>query len=88
MIVWLWDADGPDGGASGVTDDQDSACRAAEKGMAATGAVMATVETARHLDGGGWMKSGYRPTGHVWTARRLDGGVAWTESHRVERAAS
>jgi hypothetical protein len=88
VIVWLWDADGPDGGASGVTGDQDSACRAAEEAMAATGAAMATVETATHLDGGAWMKSGYRPTGHVWTARRRDGEVAWTESHRLERVAS
>ncbi len=44
MIVWLWDTDGPDGSASGVTDDQDAAHRAAEKGMTATGAVTAVVE--------------------------------------------
>ena len=36
MIVWLWDADGPDGSASGVTDGQATACRAAEEGMAVT----------------------------------------------------
>ena len=88
MIVWLWDAAGPVSGASGVTGDQASAHRAAEKGMAATGASMATVETAMHLDGGGWMITGYRPTGHVWTARWHDGAVVWTESYRLERVAS
>jgi hypothetical protein len=88
VIVWLWDADGPVSSASGVTGDKASACRAAEVAMAATGATMATVETAMHLDGGGWMISGYRPTGHVWIARWHDGGVVWTESHCLERVAS
>lgn len=88
MIVWLWDADGPGGSASGVTDDPAAACHAAEEGMAVTGATMATVETAMHLAGGGWMRARYRPTGHVRIAWRRDGGVAWTESYRLMRAAS
>jgi hypothetical protein len=89
VIVWLWDADGPDGSASGVTDDQAAACRAAERGMSVTGAATAVVEAAMHLDGGGWMRSGYRRTGYLWTARRHDGRVTWTGSHRcLELAAS
>lgn len=87
MIVWLWDADGPDSGASGVTGDQAVACRAAENGMTATGALTALVEAAEHLDGGGWLSSGYRRTGRGWTARRLEGRVMWTEFRR-ELAAS
>lgn len=82
MIVWLWDADGPDASASGVTGDHAAACRAAEAGMTAAGAVTATVEVATYLDGGGWMSSGYRRTGHLWTARRHDDRVTWTEFHR------
>jgi hypothetical protein len=89
VIVWLWDTDGPDGSASGVTDDQAAACRAAEKGMTATGAATAVVEAAVHLDGGGWMSSRYRRTGHGWTARRHDDRVTWTEFRRnLELAAS
>ena len=89
MIVWLWDADGPDGGASGVSGDPAAACRAAENGMAATGAATAVVEAAVHLDGGGWLTSGYRRTGHGWTARRHEGRVTWTIfCRRRELAAS
>jgi hypothetical protein len=83
VIVWLWDTDGPDGSASGVTDDQAAACRAAEAGMTSTGAATAVVEVAMHLDGGGWMSSGYRRTGHLWAARRHDGRVTWTRSRRL-----
>ena len=88
MIVWLWDADGPDGSASGVTDGQATACRAAEEGMAVTRAAMATVEVAVHFDGGAWMSSGYRRTGHMWTARHRNGQITWTESRRLELTAS
>jgi hypothetical protein len=57
--------------------------------MTATGAVTAVVEVAVHLDGGGWMSSRYRRTGHGWIARRQDGRVTWTEFHRnLELAAS
>jgi hypothetical protein len=89
VIVWLWDADGPDGSASGVTDSQATACRAAEEGMTVTGAATTTVEEATHLGGGGWMRSGYRRTGHMWTAQRHNGQTTWTESRRcLELAAS
>jgi len=87
VIVWLWDADGPEGSASGVAGDQAAACRAAESGMASTGAVTAVVEAAAHLDGGGWLSSGYRRAGLGWTARRREGRVTWTEFRR-ELAAS
>ena len=89
VIVWLWDVDGPNGSASGVTGDQGAACLAALEGMIATGANTATVETAAHLVGGGWMSSEYRRTGHRWTVRQRDSRVTWTEIiHCAEAAAS
>jgi hypothetical protein len=88
VIVWLWDADGPNGSASGVTGDQGAACRAASESMAVTGASTATVEAAAHLSGGGWMSSGYRRTGHRWAARRHGSHVTWTEIPRCAEAAS
>lgn len=80
MKVWLWYADGPAGGASGVTDDKGAACRAAEQGMITTAAATATVEEAAHLGGGGWMSSAYEPTGKDWTARRQGDRITWTQS--------
>ena len=89
MIVWLWDADGPNGSASGVTGDRAAACRAAVEGMALTGAATAVVETAAHLAGGWWLSSGYCRTGHQWTARRHKSRVIWTEARcDVKRVAS
>jgi hypothetical protein len=87
--VWLWDADGPHGSASGVTDDVGTARRAAGEGMAATGATTAKVQQATHLAGGDWMRSGYSRTGTGWTARRTGNRIRWTPfSPRYEQAAS
>lgn len=79
VIVWIWDADGPAGrSASGVTDDEAAARRAARTAITATGAQTATVEWALHLGGGDWMTSGYLRSGSGWTARRCeDGTIAW-----------
>jgi hypothetical protein len=88
MTLWLWDADGPHGSASGVTANDGTAKNAARQGMITTGAVTATVEKAAHLAGGGWMRSGYSRTGTGWTARRTGSRVRWTRFHRPERAAS
>ena len=81
MIVWIWDADGPaDRSATGVTDDEAAARRAARAAMTATGAQTATVEWAVHLGGGDWMRSGYLRSGSGWTARRQDDGtITWAQ---------
>lgn len=81
VIVWIWDADGPAGrSASGVTDDEAAARRAARAAITATGAQGATVEWALHLGGGDWMTSGYLRSGSGWTARRCeDGTIAWVQ---------
>jgi hypothetical protein len=77
VIVWMWDADGPDASACGVTDAEERAKRAADAAMRSMGAA-ATVYAATHLGGGGWMRDGYRPTGVYWTARMgADGDVTW-----------
>jgi hypothetical protein len=86
--LWLWDAEGPGGSASGVAGDDGAARRAAGEGMAATGAAVATVEEAAHFGGGGWMRSGYSRTGTGWTARRSGSRIRWTRFHRPELAAS
>jgi hypothetical protein len=79
MVVWTWDADGPDASACGVTDAEASAMRAAEKGMKSTGATTATVKAMTHLGGGGWMLDGYQPTGVYWIAIGGAGGsVTWS----------
>lgn len=89
ITVWIWDADGPGRSASGVTDDDGAARRAAEEGMIASEATTATVERAMHLGGGGWMRSGYSRTGIGWTARRSGGRIKWTRFYRrLEMAAS
>ncbi len=79
VIVWLWYADGPAGSASGVTDDESLARRAAERGMIATAAVTATAQEAAHLGGGSWMTAGYEPTGAGCTARRHGDRITWTQ---------
>jgi hypothetical protein len=81
VIVWVWDAEGAAGlSASGVTDDADAARRAASAAITATGAQIAIVEWAVHLDGGDRMESGYLRSGSGWTAsRRDDGTITWAQ---------
>jgi hypothetical protein len=89
VTLWLWDADGPHGSASGVTGDPATARRAAKKSMAATGAATATVQQATLLGGGGWMRSGYSLTGTGWTAKRNGNRIRWTPlTHPSKQAAS
>ena len=77
----MWDVDGFAGRrASGVTDDEGAARRAARAAITATGARAATVEWALHLDGGDRMESGYLRSGSGWTARRHDDGtITWAQ---------
>jgi hypothetical protein len=81
VIVWVWDADGTAGrSASGVTDDEETARRAARAAITATGAQTATVEWALHIGGGDRMTSGYLRSGSGWTARRQDDGtISWMQ---------
>jgi hypothetical protein len=90
VIVWVWDASGPKGGACGVASGEAAAMRAALAAMFTTGAACAVVESAAYAGGGGWMADGYRRSGvgfivHVTS----DGGHRWrTFSGRLSLAAS
>jgi hypothetical protein len=86
MILWTWETD--DGGASGVTDDEGTARRAAIDAMRSTGTATAMVEAMSHLGGGYWMESGYRSIGIVWTARQDTNGITWQMSNSNLAAAS
>jgi hypothetical protein len=88
VTVWLWDADGPRRGASGVSADEGAARDAAREAMITTGAATATVEQAAHHAGGGWMRSDYSRTGNGWTATFNGDRVRWSRLRRPERAAS
>ena len=89
MIVWLWDTGGPAVSASGVTDSETRAKRAAAEAMRAMSADTATVEAGVLLDGGAWLEAGYRRTGIVWTALAYSSGrIRWRMSHRLELAAA
>ena len=79
VIVWLWDSSGPAGEASGITDDEAQARRAAEKYMRTVQACTARVERAHLRIGIHALTPGYERTGKGWSARqRRNGYIAWT----------
>ena len=78
MIVWIWDAPGPDRAGSGITDSEAAARLSAEEFMLKAHAPAATIEKAT-LDIGHSLTAGYTPTGHGWTATRAgDDAIRWT----------
>ena len=87
MIVWIWDAPGPDQAGSGVTDSEATARRSAEAFMRTARAPAARIEKAT-LDIGRSLTAGYQPTGEAWDARFADGSVTWRPSRAPELAAS
>lgn len=91
MRVYLWDA----GGASGVTDDLDMACRRVADSLCTDRAPAAIVEPAWLDDGASTMGSGYvRAKGPFLTAYLCGERVVWREHgvpaprHQPLRAAS
>jgi len=78
VIVWLWDAAGPARTARGVTDDEATARRAAERCLRSGQARSAAVEKAHAVLGVRSLTSGYERTGDGWTAEcRHDGRISW-----------
>jgi hypothetical protein len=78
MIVWLWDARGPERCVRGVTDDQWRARTMAEESAHSVGASEMLVEQAYADLGTTTLTYGYRRTGWGWHGRRTSGGeVAW-----------
>jgi hypothetical protein len=70
VIVWLWDASGPDGDYAGVTDDEGQALSNAQKLLTKGHATTARVEHAYAHMGGLWIHSGYERTGSDRRPRR------------------
>jgi hypothetical protein len=85
VIVWLWDADGPDRAVRGVTDDEERARQAAESWIVSGQAGAAQVERAQFVTGFAALTAHYKRTGHGWTARRArdDGIVTWVPLGRL-----
>jgi hypothetical protein len=78
MIVWIWDASGPDQAGAGVTDSEASARLSAEAFMRKAQAPAARIEKAT-LDIAHALTAGYLPTGYGWSgARADDGAITWT----------
>jgi hypothetical protein len=78
VIVWMWDADGPDRAVGGVTDNEERARRAVEALMLSGQTTAARVEKAHLVTGFGALTSHYQRMGEGWTAHRHRGKVAVT----------
>jgi hypothetical protein len=80
MIVWVWDAQGPDRSAGGVVIDDDvkRARKLARESLLSTGASEVFVEQASVELGIKTLNYGYARTGQGWHGRRTPSGrVAW-----------
>ena len=89
VIVWLWDANGPDRDYAGVTDNLSQALTSAQTLLSDRRASTARIEQAYARMGGLWIHSGYERTGTGQTAAPADNGtVTWTPFHRPALAAS
>lgn len=79
MIVWVWDAHGPDSGA-GVTDaDEKRARKLARQSLLSTGASDVLVEQASVELGIRTLNYCYVRTGHGWRGHRTPAGrVTWS----------
>jgi hypothetical protein len=92
VIVWVWDAHGPDRSAGGVSDDEKRARKLARESLLSTGASDVLVEAAFTELGIKTLSYGYVRTGQGWLGHRTAGGVlpgAFTASGTVrERTAA
>jgi hypothetical protein len=78
MIVWVWDAQGPDRGEVGVSDNEKRARKRAKESLLCTGASEVLVEQAYLQSGAKTLNYGYARTGHGWRGRRTPRGrVIW-----------
>jgi len=78
MIVWVWDARGPDRGAGGVADDEKRARKLARASLLATGARDVLVEQALTALDATTLIYGYARTGQGWRGHRTPRGrVTW-----------
>ena len=78
MIVWLWDAWGPDRRGRGVSGDRAAAQRAAEACLRSGHANGARLEEALAILGTESLTSLYQRTGQGWQARHdTGGGISW-----------
>jgi hypothetical protein len=78
MIVWVWDAHGPDRGAAGVADNEKRARKLAAASLHSTGASEVLVEQAFLELGIKTLNYGYARTGHGWRGHRTPRGrVTW-----------
>jgi hypothetical protein len=78
VIVWLWDAPGPDRCARGVTIDYARARDAARACLTADQAATALVQAAELVAGSDVLDPYYARFGRRWQARRTgNGGIRW-----------
>jgi hypothetical protein len=77
VIVWLWDASGPDRCGRGVTDNKARAVQAAETYMRNWDANVAKVEAASVMLGTETLTSAYLRTGEGLRGRCGDSGIRW-----------
>ena len=88
MSVYLWQADGPEQGARGVTDDEQAARRAAAVLLQDGRASSAVVEEAVPELGMRTLTAGYYPTGQRWDGRLgAQGRVRWVPARAGTAAA-
>jgi hypothetical protein len=78
VIVWLWDAPGPDRCARGVTLDYARAREAARACLTAEQAATALVQAAKLVAGSDVLDPYYVRFGRRWQGRRTMGGeIRW-----------
>ena len=91
MIVWLWDAIGPEVSQRGVTDDEEKALQAAEALIRSRVVRSVRIEMALAHVGIRTLTPGYERVGQGWTVRRHENGRitrAQFPSSRTRRKAS
>jgi len=76
MLLWLWQASGPEN-YTGVTDNDQTARVAAGAVLISGHAEMATVEAATLALGVSSVEDAYQRAGVGWTGRRTDRGINW-----------
>lgn len=78
MIVWVWDAHGPDRSAGGVADDEKHARRLARESLLRTGASEVLIEQALTAFDAATLIYGYARTGQQWRGHRTPSGrITW-----------
>jgi hypothetical protein len=79
VIVWVWDARGPDRAAGGVTDGGEKRARKlARASLLSTGASEVLIEQAYAQLGIKTLNYGYARTGDGWRGHRTSSGrVTW-----------